>query len=71
MKAMFNNTPIHEPVKRMRLKGHNIRTWAAEHGFRPQTVQNLLGGQYKNRNSVVCMKIRAALVADGLLDNLI
>ena len=68
MKAQFNNRPIHEAAKRMREKGENTRTWSATHGFNPQTVRNLLGGQYKNRGSEVIRKIRAALVADGLMD---
>ena len=68
MKAMFNNTAVHATVKKMREKGHNVRTWSQARGFRAQTVRNLLAGQYKHRQSETCRKIRAALVEDGFVE---
>jgi lambda repressor-like predicted transcriptional regulator len=68
MKALITCPAIHEPVQRMHAAGHSVRSWSEQHGLRVQTVRNLLAGQYKHRQSDVCRRIRAALVADGMMD---
>lgn len=67
MKPTLTNKAVHETTIKMREAGFSVRTWAESHNLPAQTVRNLLAGQYRQRNSLVCNTIRAALVKDGFL----
>lgn len=66
-KRNLTNRPTNEITCRMRAAGFSVRLWAEHHGFRQQTVRNLLGGAYKNRQSTICNQIREQLKKDGFM----
>jgi gp16 family phage-associated protein len=68
MKPRFTKPPVQEVSTRMLQQGHTIRSWSAKNGFSYSTVRNLLNGQYRHRNTKVCMDIRAALIRDNLVE---